>query len=81
MVSIANSRGPDTLAALATEMGARAVAVLDTVKDVEVVVVTIAQESVPLLPKGLFKAVPESVVVVDTGNDLFLPKFRICCDC
>src|ERR1700730_14002094 len=73
-VSIATSRGPDTLAALASDTGARAVAVLDAVKDVELVVVTIPQKSVPLLPNGLFQGVPESVVVVDTGN--YYPSFR-----
>jgi predicted dinucleotide-binding enzyme len=73
-VTIANSRGPDTLAALAAQTGARAVAVRDAVKDVDLVIVTIPQKSVPLLPKGLFKDVPESVVVVDTGN--YYPSFR-----
>ncbi len=73
-VSIANSRGPDTLTAVAAETGARALAVLDAVKDVELVVVTIPQKSVPLLPKGLFKNVPESVVVVDTNN--YYPSLR-----
>jgi predicted dinucleotide-binding enzyme len=73
-VAIANSRGPDSLAAVAAETGARAVAVVDAVKDVELVVVTIPQKSVPLLPKGLFEGVAESVVVVDTGN--YYPSFR-----
>jgi hypothetical protein len=73
-VSIANSRGPDTLTAVAAETGARAVAVEDAVKDVELVVVTIPQKSVPLLPKGLFEDVPGSVVVVDTNN--YYPSFR-----
>jgi predicted dinucleotide-binding enzyme len=73
-VSVANSRGPDTLATLASETGARAVAVVDAVKNVDLVIVTIPQKSVPQLPKGLFAGVPESVVVVDTGN--YYPSFR-----
>ena len=58
-VAIANSRGPASLAALATETGARAVSVTDVVKDVDLVVVTIPQKSVPLLPPGLFRDVPK----------------------
>jgi 8-hydroxy-5-deazaflavin:NADPH oxidoreductase len=67
-VRLANSRGPGSLAALAKETGAVAVTVEDAVKDVELVVVTIPQKSVPLLPKGLFRDVPKGVVIVDTGN-------------
>jgi predicted dinucleotide-binding enzyme len=73
-VSIANSRGPATLAALATDTGARAVAVPAAVKDAELVVVTIPQKNVPLLAKDLFDDVPASVIVVDTGN--YYPSFR-----
>lgn len=73
-VSLANSRGPRSLAALAAETGARAVPVEDAVKNVELVVVTIPQKSVPLLPETLFRDVPEEVIVVDTGN--YYPSFR-----
>jgi len=68
-VRIANSRGPETLAGLAAATGARAVNVKDAVKDVELVVITIPEKNVPLLPKDLFEGVPDSVVVVDTGNN------------
>lgn len=73
-VAIANSRGPDTLKELATRIGARAVTVEDAVKDVELVIVTIPEKNVPLLPKGLFRDVPSSVIVVDTGN--YYPAMR-----
>src|SRR3954466_703762 len=73
-VSLANSRGPASLADLAAKVGARAVTVEDAVRDVEVVVVTIPQKSVPLLPKDLFRDVPDQVIVVDTGN--YYPSFR-----
>lgn len=73
-VSLANSRGPASLADLAAKIGARAVTVEDAVRDVEVVVVSIPQKSVPLLPKDLFRNVPEQVIVVDTGN--YYPSFR-----
>jgi predicted dinucleotide-binding enzyme len=73
-VSVANSRGPASLTALAAETGAKAVSVTDAVKGVDLVVVTIPEKNVPLLPKGLFRGLPEAVIVVDTGN--YYPSFR-----
>jgi predicted dinucleotide-binding enzyme len=73
-VAIANSRGPETLKDLATKVGARALTVHEAVKDVELVIVTIPQKNIPQLPQGLFRDVPESVVVVDTGN--YYPAIR-----
>jgi hypothetical protein len=67
-ISLANSRGPETLRALAAETGATAVSVTDAVPGAALVVVAIPQKNVPLLPKGLFRGVPDDVVVVDTGN-------------
>jgi hypothetical protein len=67
-VSIANSRGPETLAALARETGAKPVTVQEAARAGEVVIVTIPEKSVPRLPAGLFDGVPDDVVVVDTGN-------------
>ena len=65
-VTVANSRGPDTLEALAAETGARAGTVTEAAKDKEVVIVTIPEKSVQELPKGLFD--DSRAVVVDTGN-------------
>jgi predicted dinucleotide-binding enzyme len=73
-VVIANSRGPDTLKVIAADTGARAVAVHDVVKDVELAIVTIPQKSIPFLPAGLFRDLPASVVVADTGN--YYPAIR-----
>ena len=73
-VSVANSRGPASLAALAAETGAKAVSVTDAVKRVDLAIVTIPEKSVPLLPEGLFRALPEAAIVVDTGN--YYPSFR-----
>jgi predicted dinucleotide-binding enzyme len=67
-VSIANSRGPETLAALAKETGARPVTVREAARAGGVVVVTIPMKNVPHLPADLFEGVPADVVVVDTGN-------------
>jgi 8-hydroxy-5-deazaflavin:NADPH oxidoreductase len=67
-VSVANSRGPETLAGLAAETGARAVTVSDAVRDKDLVIVTIPEKSVPELPADLFAAANDDTVVVDTGN-------------
>ena len=73
-VSMANSRGPDSLTALAAEIGATSVSVVDAANAGEVVIVSIPQKAVPDLPRGLFAKVPDSVVVIDTGN--YYPELR-----
>jgi predicted dinucleotide-binding enzyme len=73
-VSIANSRGPESLTALAAEIGATPVSVVDAAKAGEVVIVSIPEKAVADLPRGLFANGPGSVVVVDTGN--YYPELR-----
>jgi len=73
-VSVANSRGPATLAGLAEETGARAVTVDEAARGNDVVIVTIPERSIPDLPATLFDGVPEHVVVIDTGN--YYPQQR-----
>ena len=73
-VFIANSRGPESLAGLAKETGARAVTVEQAARAGEVVIVTIPMKNIPRLPAGLFEGVPDDVVVVDTGN--YYPQQR-----
>jgi predicted dinucleotide-binding enzyme len=73
-VSIANSRGPDSLAALAAEIAATPVSVFDAATAGDVVIVSIPQKTVADLPRGLFADVADSVVVVDTGN--YYPELR-----
>jgi hypothetical protein len=73
-VSIANSRGPETLAALARETGAKPVTVQEAARGGEVVIVTIPLKNVARLPGNLFDGVPADVVVVDTGN--YYPQQR-----
>jgi hypothetical protein len=65
-VRIANSRGPESLAALAAETGATASTVEQTASARDVVIVAIPQKAVPELPRGLFAV--STAVVVDTGN-------------
>lgn len=67
-VSIANSRGPESLTALAAESGARPVSAREAARAGEVVIVTIPEGKIRSLPKDLFDGVPETVVVIDTGN-------------
>ncbi|MFI1486431.1 NADPH-dependent F420 reductase [Streptomyces sp. NPDC020747] len=73
-VSVANSRGPGTLTALAEETGATPVPVEEAARGAEVVVVTIPLKAVPGLPSGLFDEAAEGVVVIDTGN--YYPRQR-----
>lgn len=73
-VSVANSRGPETLRALAHETGARPVTVEEAARGQDVVVVTIPEKNIPNLPKGLFADTPTTTAVVDTGN--YYPKQR-----
>jgi len=57
-VSIANSRGADSLTALATRIGASPVSVVDAAKAAEIVIVAIPTKAVADLPRGLFANVP-----------------------
>jgi len=73
-VFVANSRGPETLAALAQETGATPVTVNEAARRSDVVIVTIPEKNIPELPDDLFAGVSDSVIVVDTGN--YYPQQR-----
>jgi predicted dinucleotide-binding enzyme len=73
-VSIANSRGPASLKQLAMEIRAEATSVEEVAKNKEVIIVSIPQKNVQVLPKNLFKQLPKDVVVIDTGN--YYPTLR-----
>jgi predicted dinucleotide-binding enzyme len=73
-VFVANSRGPETLADLAAETGAKAVPITEAANSGELVVVTIPMKNIPNLPHDLFKGVADRVVVVDTCN--YYPQQR-----
>lgn len=73
-VSVANSRGPETLAGLAAETGASAVPVTEAARGAEIVVVTIPEKNVPGLPARLLNGAAKDVVVIDTGN--YYPQQR-----
>src|SRR4051794_35701471 len=68
-VYVANSRGPETLADLAAETGAKAVTPREAAPAGEdLVIVTIPLKNVPKLPRDLFAGVREDLPIVDTGN-------------
>ncbi|WP_097972614.1 NADPH-dependent F420 reductase [Streptomyces sp. gb14] len=67
-VSVANSRGPQTLTALAEETGAKPVTVSEAAKGAQVVVVTVPLKAVPDLPAGFLDGAAEGAAVIDTGN-------------
>jgi predicted dinucleotide-binding enzyme len=73
-VSVANSRGPETLVPLTQETGAKAVSAAEAVHDKDLVVVTIPEKNIPDLPAGLFDGISADVVVIDTGN--YYPQQR-----
>jgi predicted dinucleotide-binding enzyme len=73
-VTIANSRGPESLGAFAKEIGARPATVEEAARSGDVVIVSIPLKNIARLPKDLFKGVADCVVVVDTGN--YYPRQR-----
>ena len=73
-VSIANSRGPESLTSLAAEIGATPVSVVDAAQAGEIVILAIPTKAVTELPKALFANIPGSVVVIDIGN--YHPELR-----
>jgi 8-hydroxy-5-deazaflavin:NADPH oxidoreductase len=73
-VSIANSRGPESLTALAAEIGATPVSVADAAKAGEIVILAIPTKAVADLPREMFANVPSNVIVVDIGN--YHPELR-----
>ncbi|SHH93851.1 NADPH-dependent F420 reductase [Streptomyces sp. 3214.6] len=73
-VSVANSRGPQTLTELAEETGATPVTVQEAARGAEVVVITIPVKAVPDLPSGILDGAADDVAVIDTNN--YYPQQR-----
>lgn len=73
-VSIANSRGPDTLGEVVADTGASAVTAHEAARGKDVVVLTIPQRNVAELPGDLFADLDEDTVLIDTGN--YYPRQR-----
>jgi predicted dinucleotide-binding enzyme len=73
-VSISNSRGPESLTALAAGIGATPVSVVDAAQTGEIVILAIPTKAVANLPRELFANAPGSAVVIDIGN--YHPEVR-----
>src|SRR4029077_5820072 len=73
-VSIANSRGPETLTALAAEIDATPVSVVDAARAGEIVIIAIPTKAVADLPRALFANVPGRLLSIDIGN--YHPELR-----
>ena len=75
-VKVANSRGPETIEPDVLVAGGRAVAAVDAVVDVDVVILSIPLNRVPGIAP-LLATVPAETVVVDTSNYYPLRDGRI----
>jgi 8-hydroxy-5-deazaflavin:NADPH oxidoreductase len=73
-VRIANSRGPESLTALATEIGAKPVTAADAATAADVVVVSIPVNKVLELSRDLFARTAANTVIVETNN--YYPEYR-----
>jgi predicted dinucleotide-binding enzyme len=73
-VSIANSRAPENLTALAAELDATPASVVDAATTAEIVILAVPTKAVADLPQGLFANLPSSVVIIDIGN--YHPELR-----
>jgi predicted dinucleotide-binding enzyme len=73
-VSIANSRGPETLAEFAAEAGAVPVPITEAGREADVMLIAIPERNIPDLPAGILDSLPEGGVLIDVGN--YVPKQR-----
>ncbi|ANF98740.1 NADP oxidoreductase [Paenibacillus bovis] len=64
---LANSRGPETITDLASELGARAMSTADAIAAADVVVLSIPFVAIPSLVETLGQA-PASTIIVDMSN-------------
>jgi 8-hydroxy-5-deazaflavin:NADPH oxidoreductase len=64
-VTIANSRGPETLKDLATEINVKAGTAYEAARNNDIAVITIPQKNIADLPKDLFEGVKDDVIVID----------------
>ena len=67
-VAVANSRGPETLADLAKETGATAVPATAVTMGADVVIVTVPERTIPMLPSGVLDGAAPGAPIIDTGN-------------
>lgn len=73
-VTVANSRGPESLSELVAETGATAAIAEEAALQADLVIVTIPQKRVPDLKKEFLEGAKRGVIVIDTGN--YYPQQR-----
>jgi predicted dinucleotide-binding enzyme len=73
-VTIANSRGPQTLTDLAAESGATPLPIDEVTTGADMVIVAVPESSIPKLPPGVLDRISDGAAVVDTGN--YVPTLR-----
>lgn len=73
-VTVANSRGPETLAGLAGETGAKTASAADAASGADLAVVTVPMKAVGGLPAGMLSGLRPGAPVVDTCN--YYPRQR-----
>ena len=73
-VSVANSRGPASLADLARETGAHAASIDEVAYGNDMVVVAVPLSKIDDLPRGLFADLPADTILIDTSN--YYPRQR-----
>lgn len=73
-VTIANSRGLETLKDLAAEINVKTGTAYEVARNNDIVVITIPQKNIADLPKDLFDGVKDDVIVIDTCN--YYPLLR-----
>jgi 8-hydroxy-5-deazaflavin:NADPH oxidoreductase len=76
-VSIANSRGPETLSQVARSTGATPVDISQVANGVDLLIIAIPMKSVPALPRDLLSGLPAASPIIDTGNYYPLRDGRI----
>lgn len=72
-VSIANSRGPESLKEFAEQTGVKPIFTEDAAKGADVVIITVPQKAVPGL-SGVFTDAADSLIIIDTCN--YYPYLR-----
>jgi predicted dinucleotide-binding enzyme len=67
-VTMANSRGPESLKYLATKTGGIPASLEQVVQDVDILFIVVPQKAIPELPKGLLNRAQKETIVIDVGN-------------
>ena len=73
-VSIANSRGKESVKKFAEEIGAEPRDLEEISKDADILILSIPFGAIPKLSKDIFNNLPKSSIIIDTNN--YYPEIR-----